>query len=104
MGLDFSSFGPMIGLVVMVYITEEQAVLAPVKDNPDVSAYSDRPEVLVSGFIQFVELMTRICRVHLQVEGGGFHLFLIVSGKAGQASGEGVGDAEYQGFFLSMAF
>lgn len=59
-------------------------------NKPQVSAHSDRPEILVFCLVQLVESHPRIGRVHLKVERGGFHSFLFVSGQATQTIGKGV--------------
>ena len=49
------------------------------------------------------QLHARLCRVHLQVEGGDFHRFLLLAGEPRQAIRERVGDAEFHGGFSSYS-
>ena len=91
---QFSPLGPMVGVVVVIDVAEQEVGVGLVDDQPDVAAHAHRPEVLVPRPIQLVQTQARLRRVQLQVEGRGFHRFLLVVGQAGQAVGEGIGDAE----------
>ena len=93
-GLELPSFGPVVGLVVVIDVAEQQAALALVHDHPDVAVDPYRPEVLVLRLVQLVETHSRIGRVELQVEGGRLDGLLLVAGESGEAVGEGVGDQE----------
>jgi hypothetical protein len=65
-----------------------------VQDDADVTACTHRPEVLVFGLLDPMQAHAGMRRVQLQVERRGFDRLLLVAGQAGQAVGEGVGDAE----------
>ena len=56
-----------------------------------------RPEILVFGFVEFVETQARIGRIQLQVKSRGFHDLLFLASEFGLAVGEGIGDAEVHG-------
>ena len=63
-------------------------------DQADVAADAHRPEVLVPRVIQLVEAQSGIGRIDLKVERRGLDRLLLVARQAGEAVGEGVGDAE----------
>jgi hypothetical protein len=46
-GLEPPPFGPVISDVVVIYITQQQAVLSPVYDQAYVTACSNRPEPVI---------------------------------------------------------
>ena len=95
MRLQLAPFRPVVGLVVVIDVAEQEARLAPVNDQPDVAADPHRPEVLVLRLVELVEAHAGIGRVELQVEGRRLDGLLLVAGQAGEAVGEGVGDAEF---------
>src|SRR5580704_9800958 len=55
MRLQFAPFHPIISLVVVPDITEQEARIAPVNDQPDVPAHPHRPEALVLRLVELVE-------------------------------------------------
>jgi hypothetical protein len=63
--LDSPAFGPLVRLVVMIHVAEQQAGIGLVDDQPNVAADPHRPEVLVLRSVQLVEPHPRIRRVHL---------------------------------------
>ena len=95
MRLQLAPLGPVVGLVVMIDVAEQQAASRLVDDQPDVAADPHRPEVLVLRLVELVEAHAGIGRVELQVEGRRLDGLLLVAGQAGEAVGEGVGDAEF---------
>jgi len=80
MGFQLPPLGPVVGLVVVIHVTEQQATLRFVNDQPDVCIHLHRPEILVLRLVEFVEAEARTCRVHLQVECRGLGGFLLVAG------------------------
>jgi hypothetical protein len=66
-------------------------------DQPDIGIDPHRPEILILGAVELVEGESRCGRIHLQVEGGGFHRLLLLGRQPRQAVGERVGDAEFHG-------
>ena len=98
MRLQLAPLRPVIRLVVVVDVAEQEAGSALVNDQPDVAAHPHRPEVLVLGFVDLVEAHAGIGRVELQVESRRLDGFLLVAGQAAKTVGEGVGDAEVHNF------
>jgi hypothetical protein len=92
--LELPPLGPVVGVVVMVHVTKEEAVGRAVDDDPNVRADPDRPEVVVLRPVQAVEAEPRPRRIHLEVEYGRLDGLLLVPREAGEAVGEGVGDEE----------
>ena len=96
------SFRPLICVVVMIDVAEEEAGGCPVDDQPDVATDPNGPEVLVFRPIDLVQLQPRMRRVHLQVERRRLDRLLLVAGQLGEAVGEGVGDAELHQVSISI--
>ena len=94
MRFQFPSLGPGVCLVVMIHVAEQQTAQRFVHDQADVGADAHRPEVLVLGLVDLVQLHPGVDRIKLQVEGSGLDGFLLVSGQTGEAVGKSVGDAE----------
>jgi hypothetical protein len=65
MGFQFPPFGPVVGVVVMADVTQKKAFVRPMNDQPKIAADPHRPEMLVLGLVQLVELHTRTGRVQL---------------------------------------
>ena len=78
----------------MTDVAEEEALVGAVDDEPDIEIAADRPEVLVLGLVEAVELQAGVGRIELKVEGRGLGGLLLVAGEFGEALGECVGDAE----------
>ena len=94
MAFDLASLGPVVGGVVVIDVTEEQAVVGLVDDDADVARDADGPEVPVARALEPVELHARTGRIQLQVEGRRLHGLLLVTGQTSEAGGEGVGEEE----------
>jgi len=93
-GLQLTSLGPAIRLVVMVDVAQQQAARGSVDDQANVAADAHRPEIPVLRLIEFVKAETRIGRIELEVERGGLNGLLLVACETGEAVREGVRDAE----------
>src|SRR5690606_26538743 len=87
--------GPLIGLVVVIDIAEQQTASGLVDDQANVAADAHRPEVRVFGSVELVKAHAVADGIHLQIEGSGLCRLLFISGQAGKTGGEGVGDAEF---------
>lgn len=96
-GFELVSRRPGVGVIVMTHVAEEQARTRAVDDQPDLLVDPDRPEVLVPGAVQLVELHPGARGVELEIEGGGLDGLLLGAGELGEAGGEGVGNAEVHG-------
>lgn len=98
MRLQPPPLGPLVGVVVVADVAEQQAAgPVAVDDQPDVLRHTNRPEVLVPRLVQLVELHPRCGRVQLQIEGGRLDGLLLLPGEPAQAVGERVSDAEVHG-------
>ena len=85
---------PVVSLVVVVRVAQEQAALRPVNNEPNVGVLPHRPRVLVLRPVQLMKTHPWTCRIQLQVERRGFDGFLLFAGQPGKAAREGVDDAE----------
>ena len=100
MRLQFPPPRPVVGLVMVVDVAEQQTGRRLVHDDRDVRIHTHRLEVLVLRFVQLVELQSRCRQIHLEVKGRGLDGFLLLSRETGEAIGEGVGDEEvHSGIF-----
>ena len=81
----------------MGHVAEHHAALNPVEDQPDVSAGTGRPEVLVLDVVEPVAQQAWIGRIDLQLEGGEFGGFLLFSTELLKAGLEAVGKEESHG-------
>lgn len=94
MRLQLAPFRPVVRLVVMADVAEQEARIALVNDQPDVRVHRNRPEVLVLRIVELVEVQARIGRVDLQVERGRLDGLLLVARQTREAVSERVSDAE----------
>ena len=78
----------------MIDVAEQKAALSLVDDQPNVTSGTNRPEVLVLGLVDLVQLHPGVDRIKLQVEGGRLGGLLLVAAQAGETVCEGVCDAE----------
>ena len=92
---ELTPLRPMISPVVVVDVAKQQAGIGPVYDQSNVRVHADRPETLVFGPVQLVQLQTRMGGIQLQVKGRCLDGLLFVSRQFGQTIGKGVGDAEF---------
>jgi hypothetical protein len=63
MGLQLAALGPLIGFVVMIDVTEQQAAIGAMDNQTDISTNADRPEVRVPCSAQLVKLHARARRI-----------------------------------------
>src|SRR5262249_42022546 len=97
MRLELAALGPVVRLVMMAHVAEQQTVRRAVHDEPDVLADAHRPEPLVLRLAELVERHPGAGRVDLQVEGSSLDRLLLASGRRCWAVGERVGDTEVHG-------
>ena len=94
MRLQLAAFRLIVGFVMMIHVAEQQAGITFVDDQPDIAVNSDRPEVLVLGFVELVEAHAWIGRIELQVERRHFDGLLLLASQSGEAVGEGVSNTK----------
>jgi hypothetical protein len=85
MRLENSPFSPLVSLIVMVHIAEQQAGCCPMHDDEQIAGHPYRPEIPVAGRVQFVELESGISRIQLQIECSGLGSLLLLACKPRQA-------------------
>ena len=95
MCFQLATFRPVVSLVVVADVAEQDARLAPVNDQPDVAIDPHRPEILVLHLVELVEAHAGIGWVELQVERRRLDGLLFVASQSGEAVGERVGNAKF---------
>jgi hypothetical protein len=63
MGFDFPTHRPVVGIIVMVHIANQEAGLGFVDDDTDVAACTNRPKPFVLGTLNPMETMSFACRI-----------------------------------------
>jgi hypothetical protein len=95
MRLQLAPLGPVIRLVVMVDVTQQQTGGGLVNDQAKVPTRPHRPKIPVTRPLHAMETQTRTDRVQLQIEGRGLDQLLLVTGQTGEAGGKGVGYTKF---------
>ena len=95
MCFQLAPFCPVVRAVVVIDVTKQEARFALVNDQPEVTAYAHRPEVLVLGLVELVEAHAGIGRVDLQIESRRLNALLLIAGQASEAIRKRVSDAEF---------
>ena len=95
MGFHPAALCPVVCVIVVADVAQQQAGVIAVHDQADVAGHANRPEVLVFGLIQLVEAQARMGRVQLQVKGGHLRGLLFVAGQACEAARKCVGYTEF---------
>src|SRR5712691_8451337 len=75
MGFQLAPFSPMIGVVVVIHVAQQQAGFGFVHDQSNVEADANRPEPWIFRLVELVELQSRMGRVYLEIEGRVFTAF-----------------------------
>ena len=75
-----SSLGPLIGLVMVAHVAEQETVRTSMCDESDVSIDTNGPETRILRSFKLVELETWVCGVHLKIESRGFDGLLLDPG------------------------
>ena len=94
MRFKLAALGPVVRLVVVRHVAEQQAPARSVHDQPDVAVHPHGPEVPVPDLIELVKAQSRLRRIELEVEGRRLDRLLLVAGEAREAIGERVRYAE----------
>lgn len=104
MDFQLASLGPLIGLVVVIDIAQQQTIGRFMDDHPNIAAHPYRPKALVPGLVELVKAHARMGRVDLQIKGRCFDGLLLITVEFGEAVGEGVGDAKIHHYYLFVIF
>src|SRR5207244_3318235 len=92
--LELAPLGPLVRLVVVVHVAEEEARFAPMNDQADVAAHAYGPKALVPRAINLVQLETRLRRTYLKVERRRLGGLLLIRSEAAEAFRERIRDPE----------
>src|SRR5205809_4846321 len=95
MGLQLPALRPAIRVIMVVNVTEQEACICFMNDQADITANSNRPKIRISRLTEFVKLHSGIRRIYLQVEGRGFHGFLLLAHQSPKAIRERASNAEF---------
>jgi len=77
-GFELPPLSPLVSVIMMTDIANQQAGLGPVNNQPDVAADANGPESPVLGLVQLVELQAWMRRVQLKIEGRGLYRLLFL--------------------------
>jgi hypothetical protein len=94
-GLQLASFPPLIRPIVMSDVTQQNAGVGPVDDEPNVLIDPHRPEIAVPCFVEPVELQSWIRWIHLEIKRSGFNGTLLVVCQPSEAVGKRIGYPEF---------
>ena len=78
MDFDLPPLGPIVRIVMMADVAEQQRAVGTMDDQAQIAAASHRPEARIFRAIELVELQARMLRIRLQIERGGLDGFLLV--------------------------
>ena len=95
MRLELPSLGPAVGTIMMIDVAQQWPARRAMDDDADVSVDANGPEVLVFGFVEAMEAVAGVSRVHLEIEGGGLD-GLLLFGRRRQAICERGGEHKHQ--------
>src|SRR5213593_3517701 len=98
MDLQLSTLRPLVGFVVVIDVTEQEAFTALVDNQADVAADPHRPEVWVLRLVEPMKLQPGLRRVELQVERCHLNGFLFLGGEAGKTVSKRICDPEFHRF------
>ena len=93
--LDFAAFRPLIRLVVMIDVAQQQASSGLVNDQTNVPTHADGPEVRIFRFRKFVKLQTRMTWIQLEIKRRSLYGLLLVARQSGKAVSERVCNSEF---------
>ena len=96
MGFNLAPRSPVVSGIVMADITEHHAALDPVEDQPNVTAGTGRPEVLVFDVVETVTLQAWVSWINLKFKASKFCGFLIFRTEPLQARLKCVSEKEAQ--------
>ncbi|MGH6837481.1 MAG: hypothetical protein ACREDT_01505 [Methylocella sp.] len=85
---------PIISGIMMIDVADKKTFFGFVNNQPYIAADTHRPEILVLGVIDAVELKPGLGRVHLKVEDSGFHCLLLLGRKSRQRFRKGISDTK----------
>src|SRR5579863_5676 len=91
---ELPPFGPLIRVVVMTDIAQQQTGIGAVHDQPHIARHPNRPKPPILRLVEPVELQTRMRRVHLEIERRRLNSLLLIARESGEAIRERVGNPE----------
>jgi len=103
MRLQLSPFAPVIRVVVMSDVAQQQTRIGPMHDQPDIAVHPNRPESSILGLIKLVKLQTRMSRIQLQIECRGLYGLLLIAGEFGEAVRKCVGNSKFHPLRIALS-
>ena len=100
MGFELAPFRPVIGILMMTDITDQQAARRLVHDQADIAADAHGGKIGILGAVEFVKAHAGAGRVDLQVEDRGLDRFLFLVAQLGQAVDKGICNAKFHQLHL----
>jgi len=106
LGMSFEppALRPLVSVIVMAHVAEQQAGFGLMHDQPDIAVYPNRPESAVLGLVEPMELQTRMSRVQLEIERCRLDGFLLIARQLRKAVGKSVGDAKFHSVSVYSLF
>ena len=101
MYFKLSTFCPLVRLVVVVDVAEQEVVARCVNNQSDVSIDPHRSEIGILRLIKLVELQAGLRRVDLKIERSRLGGFLFLVGQAIQTGCKDICDGELHAYGLS---
>jgi hypothetical protein len=97
MTFETTTFRPGVRPVMMIGVTEDKRLVAPVYDDPQIAPGPNGPESFVSRAIETMKTEARMRGIHLQIVCRSFRRFLVGGGESSDTPHKGVGKHERHG-------
>ena len=97
MRLDAAALGPLVGVVVVADVGQQEALRRLVDDDPDIPVDPARPEIRVLGGIDAMQLQPRMLRIDLKVDNGDLDSLLLIARQLAQGRLKAVGQKKLHG-------
>ena len=76
------AFRPAIGLIMVIYIAKKQTARGFMNYKSNILAHTYRPEMAIATLLEFVKTQSRVRRIYLEIESGGFDCLLLLARQA----------------------
>ena len=104
MSFQFATLRPLISRVMVIYITDEQALFAAMYNQANIAIDAHRGKVGILGLIQFMEIHPRAGRVDLQIKDGSLDRFLLLIIQVSKAAYKSICNSKFHLFILIDTF
>ena len=80
MHFQLPALRPLISLVMMTDVAEQETIRGLVDNKPDIFTHANRREIRIPRLVEFMELQAGMRRIQLKIERRGLDSFLFVAG------------------------